>query len=102
MVVHHGGAGTTAAAARAGRPQVICPFVGGQPFWGRRMQNLGVAPAPVGLKSLDVRSLAAAVRQAADDAGMAETARRLGVRIRENDGVTVAVDALEQIGAAAR
>ncbi|WP_433797102.1 nucleotide disphospho-sugar-binding domain-containing protein [Actinoplanes sp. CA-252034] len=32
VIVHHSGAGTTAAAARAGRPQVICPFVGDQPF----------------------------------------------------------------------
>lgn len=36
-VVHHGGAGTTAAGLRAGRPTVICPFFGDQPFWGRRV-----------------------------------------------------------------
>ena len=35
-VVHHGGAGTTAAGLRAGRPTVICPFMGDQPFWGKR------------------------------------------------------------------
>ncbi|WP_433797103.1 hypothetical protein [Actinoplanes sp. CA-252034] len=49
-----------------------------------------------------MRSLALAVRQAAEDAGMAETAERLGVRIREDDGVTVTVDALEQVAAAGR
>jgi sterol 3beta-glucosyltransferase len=32
-VVHHGGAGTTAASLRAGQPTVICPFFGDQPFW---------------------------------------------------------------------
>ena len=36
-VVHHGGAGTTAAGLRAGKPTVICPFFGDQPFWGRRV-----------------------------------------------------------------
>ena len=41
-VVHHGGAGTTAAGLRAGRPTVICPFFGDQPFWGRRVHELGV------------------------------------------------------------
>ena len=40
-VVHHGGAGTTGAALRAGKPTVICPFVGDQPFWGRRVARFG-------------------------------------------------------------
>ena len=40
-VVHHGGAGTTAAALRAGRPMVAVPFFGDQPFWGRRIAELG-------------------------------------------------------------
>ncbi|MEM8558775.1 MAG: glycosyltransferase, partial [Bacteroidota bacterium] len=42
VVVHHGGAGTTAAGLRAGRPSVICPFFVDQPFWGRRVHALGV------------------------------------------------------------
>ncbi|WP_328346949.1 glycosyltransferase [Micromonospora sp. NBC_00421] len=102
VIVHHGGAGTTAAVARAGRPQVICPFVADQPFWGRRMQRLGVASAPISQKRLDARSLAVAIRHAAQDGGLAGTARRLGERIRAEDGVTVAVDALEQVAAAGR
>src|SRR5260370_20553662 len=43
-IVHHGGAGTTGAAAAAGRPQVIWPFGIDQHFWSRRMADLGVAP----------------------------------------------------------
>jgi sterol 3beta-glucosyltransferase len=102
LIVHHGGAGTTAAAARAGRPQVICPFVADQPFWGRRMQRLGVAPAPISQKYLDAPSLAAAIQQAAHDADRTGTARRLAGRIRAEDGVTVAADILEQIAAEGR
>jgi vancomycin aglycone glucosyltransferase len=41
-VVHHGGAGTTTAAARAGRPQVIVPQIYDQFYWGHRVQQLGV------------------------------------------------------------
>ncbi|MEO0811407.1 MAG: nucleotide disphospho-sugar-binding domain-containing protein, partial [Myxococcota bacterium] len=33
-VVHHGGAGTTAAGLRAGRPTLVCPHAIDQPFWG--------------------------------------------------------------------
>ena len=41
-VVHHGGAGTTGAGLRAGRPTVVCPFVGDQFFWGRRVAALAL------------------------------------------------------------
>ncbi|WP_234031311.1 glycosyltransferase [Mycetocola zhujimingii] len=48
-VVHHGGSGTTAAGLRAGKPTLICPVLGDQPFWGRRVDELGVGPLPLPL-----------------------------------------------------
>ncbi|GIE99414.1 glycosyltransferase [Paractinoplanes rishiriensis] len=101
-VVHHGGAGTTAAAVRAGRPQVVCPFVGDQPFWGDRMRRLGVAPEPIGQRRLTAAALAAAIRQAIGDASINDAACRLGERVRAEDGVAVAVDLLEQAASARR
>lgn len=44
-VIHHGGAGTTTAAARAGAPQVILPQIGDQPYWGSRVWDLGIGAA---------------------------------------------------------
>ncbi|TPJ74780.1 glycosyltransferase [Mesorhizobium sp. B2-6-2] len=44
-VIHHGGAGTTAAAAQAGAPQVIVPQIGDQPYWARRAAELGIGAA---------------------------------------------------------
>ncbi len=61
-VVHHGGAGTTAAALRAGKPQVICPFIADQPFWGQRVAGLGVGVPPIPQKRLSADALAAAIR----------------------------------------
>ena len=52
-VVHHGGAGTTAAGLRAGKPTIICPFVADQPFWGRRVAELGAGPPPIPQGKLD-------------------------------------------------
>ncbi|KAG5095751.1 hypothetical protein JHK84_051339 [Glycine max] len=46
-VVHHGGAGTTAAGLRAECPTTIVPFFGDQPFWGDRVRARGVGPAPI-------------------------------------------------------
>jgi sterol 3beta-glucosyltransferase len=95
-VVHHGGAGTTAAAVRAGVPQVVCPFVADQPFWGERMHRLGVAPAPIAQSRLTVPALAAAIRRVVSDLAMSDAARRLGEQVRTENGVDTAVDLLEQ------
>ena len=46
-VVHHGGAGTTAAGLRAGIPSILVPHFADQPFWGQRIAALGVGPKPV-------------------------------------------------------
>ncbi|WP_296744536.1 glycosyltransferase [Mesorhizobium sp.] len=45
VVMHHGGAGTTVAATRAGVPQVVVPQIGDQPYWARRVAELGIGAA---------------------------------------------------------
>src|SRR5690606_7322177 len=45
--LHHGGAGTTGASLRAGLPTIVCPYFGDQPFWGRRVADLGAGPQPL-------------------------------------------------------
>ena len=57
-VVHHAGAGTTAAGLRAGVPSVPVPFAHDQPFWARRVFELGVGPAPIPLRNLTEDRLA--------------------------------------------
>jgi sterol 3beta-glucosyltransferase len=96
VIVHHGGAGTTAAAARAGRPQVVCPFVADQAFWARQMQRQGVAPAPVEQRDLTTERLASAIERALASP-MTSAAHRLSERVRAEDGVGVAVDLLERV-----
>ena len=96
-VVHHGGAGTTAAGLRAGRPTIICPFFGDQPFWGRRVEALGVGPAPIPQRRLTADGLARAIRETLDNDSLRQRAGDLGVQIRAEDGVGRAVQALEAI-----
>lgn len=98
-VVHHGGAGTTAAGLRAGRPSVICPFFGDQPFWGHRVQTLGVGPQPISQKQLTAERLAQAIQTAVADPGMRARAEALGTKLRAEDGVGRAVAIItEQLG----
>ncbi len=46
VAIHHGGAGTAHAAARAGIPSTVVPFLADQPFWGRRLHRTGSLPSP--------------------------------------------------------
>ncbi|EMC98969.1 glycosyltransferase family 1 protein [Baudoinia panamericana UAMH 10762] len=60
-VVHHGGAGTTAAGITAGRPTVVVPFFGDQPFWGSMVARAGAGPQPIPHKQLTAENLAEAI-----------------------------------------
>ncbi|KAE8153720.1 UDP-Glycosyltransferase/glycogen phosphorylase [Aspergillus avenaceus] len=60
-VVHHGGAGTTAAGIAAGRPTVVVPFFGDQPFWGAMIARAGAGPRPIPHRQLTADNLAAAI-----------------------------------------
>ncbi|MGH8031394.1 MAG: glycosyltransferase [Luteimonas sp.] len=92
--VHHGGAGTTAAAVRAGIPSLIVPFYGDQPFWSRCLNRQGVAPPAVDRKTLTVDSLTAALA-ATQQPAMMRTAAALGRAVRAEDGIG---EALRHLG----
>jgi UDP:flavonoid glycosyltransferase YjiC (YdhE family) len=91
---HHGGAGTTAASLRAGLPTIICPFFGDQPFWARRIVALQVGPPTLDRRRLSVETLAAAFAATAEY-GMRRRAAALGEAIRNDNGVSDAVDFIE-------
>ncbi|THV12440.1 glycosyltransferase [Rhizobium rhizophilum] len=93
-IVHHGGAGTTAAGLRAGLPTQIIPFFGDQLFWGRKVAELGAGPPPLERAKLSAKTLAKALA-ALDDPVMRARARALSDAIRLDPGVEAAVDFLE-------
>lgn len=95
-VVHHGGAGTTAAGLRAGVPCVIVPHTGDQPIWGRRVAELGVAPPPIPRSQLSAVGLAAAIARTVNDRHMRARAALLGQRILAEDGITRAVEIFQE------
>jgi sterol 3beta-glucosyltransferase len=86
MVIHHGGAGTTAAGLRAGIPNIVVPFTADQPFWGRRVHAIGAGPKPILVKDLSVENLTRAMAEAKTNA-IRERARAIGQEIRNEDGI---------------
>ncbi len=94
-VVHHGGAGTTGAGFRAGVPSVLVPHMGDQPFWAKRVTELGVGPQPIPRRKLTSERLAAAITTATTDQNMQARAAALGERIRAEDGVARTIEIIE-------
>lgn len=94
-VVHHGGAGTTAAGLRAGVPSVIVPFSNDQFAWGRRVHELGAGAKPVPRKKLTAERLADAIRIALSPAVRA-TAKDLGTKIHSECGAETAARIIDR------
>jgi sterol 3beta-glucosyltransferase len=88
-VVHHGGAGTTAAGLRAGVPSIIIPSGTDQFAWGRRVYELGVGAKPIPRKKLTSENLSTAIQFALTET-IKDNAKVLGAKISSENGVAVA------------
>ena len=96
-VVHHGGAGTTTAAARAGVPQVVLPHILDQFYWVHRVEVLGIGPRgiPVDLVTADV--LSDRLDAAIGDQRIRERASTIGRAVAARNGVADAADHVERL-----
>ncbi|KAJ9543476.1 hypothetical protein OSB04_023183 [Centaurea solstitialis] len=91
-VVHHGGAGTTAAGLKAACPTTIVPFFGDQPFWGERVHSRGVGPPPISVDQFNLTKLVDAIKFMLDPK-VKERAVELAKAMENEDGVEGAVKA---------
>lgn len=96
-VIHHGGAGTTASALRAGVPSTIVAHLGDQPYWGRRVQELGAGAKPIKRTQLNARRLTWAIQAMIESETMHATAQRISQRLNAETGVENAVQAIQQL-----
>ncbi|WP_326620307.1 glycosyltransferase [Streptomyces decoyicus] len=101
-VVHHCGAGTTAAGLRAGVPAVPVPVTADQPFWAARLASLGAATAPIPFADLSaenaVARLADAVTQAVTSPARRDHATEAARRLATEDGAGEVVKAVGRLG----
>lgn len=91
-VVHHGGAGTTAAGLKAACPTTIVPFFGDQPFWGDQVHARGVGPVPIPVDEFSLEKLVDAIRFMLDPK-VKQQALELAKAMENEDGVAGAVQA---------
>ncbi len=94
-IVHHGGAGTTAAGLRYGLPTLVVPFGGDQPFWGHRVHRIGCGPRPISRKRMTVERLAGALKELTSCDMYRQNAMALSEKLRAEKGIQVAADVIE-------
>jgi UDP:flavonoid glycosyltransferase YjiC (YdhE family) len=90
-VIHHGGAGTTAAALRAGTPSLILPFFFDQAFWAHRLYELGIGPKPLSSRQISVEAVASEIRNLNTSREIQKNAQRLASGLQNEDGVSQGV-----------
>jgi vancomycin aglycone glucosyltransferase len=88
--VHHGGAGTTTAAARAGVPQVLLPHILDQYYWAHRVEVLGLGPRALPIERVTVDVLCDRISRAVNDPLIRERVNRLAPTVAARNGVTAA------------
>ncbi|KAH8884185.1 putative glucosyl/glucuronosyl transferase [Thozetella sp. PMI_491] len=94
-VVHHGGAGTTAAGIAAGRPTLIVPFFGDQPFWGAMVARAGAGPDPIPHKQLTADKLVDAINFCLKPESL-ERAKELASKISAEQGSEIGAQSFHQ------
>lgn len=95
-IVHHGGSGTTHSALLAGKPALVIPFMADQPFWGRRVADIGVGVPPITLPQLTPARLATALQSLTQDNLMRQRASELGALLRAENGLSAACELVER------
>ncbi|GIV63600.1 MAG: glycosyltransferase [Chloroflexota bacterium] len=96
-IVHHAGAGTTAAVLRSGRPCVALPLAADQPFWARRLHASGVCPLPLNSGNLTAEQVSDALWMAIENESIRRNASILGDVIRRENGLLQTVEIINSL-----
>jgi len=94
-VIHHGGAGTVAAALRAGVPSIVAPFFFDQWFWAQWLHRRGLGPEPLSLRGVATATVTRALAAADDAASDSQGLQLLSRKLEQEDGVGRAIAAIE-------
>lgn len=94
-VVHHGGAGTLSSGLLAGKPTLVIPFGGDQPFWAMRVRMLGLGPKPIRREKLTAAKLSRALSNLTTVQSYRVAAQEISQRLRMENGTQIAANVIE-------
>lgn len=93
--IHHGGAGTVGAMARAGIPSMVIPSYYDHQFWGKQIAKLGIGLPPIQQTQLSVAKLSAAIQTLTSDTELQNRAAAIGRQVQAENGVARAVEIIQ-------
>jgi UDP:flavonoid glycosyltransferase YjiC (YdhE family) len=96
VIVHQGGSGTTGQALRAGKPMLFVPYGWDQPDNAARVERLGIGLS-LSRKAYSAPSAAAALQRLLAESDFASRAAEVAMQVRQEDGLSVACDAIELV-----
>jgi sterol 3beta-glucosyltransferase len=99
MVIHHGGAGTIAAGLSAGKPTIVVPFGGDQPFWGNQIYKIEAGPKPIPIRKFSSDLFAERIMEVKKDERYRRNAEHIMTQINCENGKEKAVKLIEMIAA---
>ncbi len=95
LVIHHGGAGTTAAGIKAGVPAIIIPHTADQPFWGSRIADIGVGPKPIPVRKVTTERIILTLEQSNSET-IRNKAAKIGLQIQAENGIENTIKLIEK------
>lgn len=96
-VIHHGGAGTTAAGLRAGKPTIICPFLLDQYFWGNKVFKMGLGAEPIAQKNFNATAIAKAIENVLNSQEIQKASQQIAHKIQSENGPQTAVEIINKL-----
>jgi rhamnosyltransferase subunit B len=96
LIIHQGGIGTTAQALSSGKPMLVMPYSHDQPDNARRVRRLGVARV-IKRRRYTAEAAARKITLLSENTRIRQRAARIGERLRREDGLKTACDALEAL-----
>ena len=97
MIVHHGGSGTTQSSLKAGKPSLVVAHAFDQPYWGKKLMQLGVAGKVLRRRKTTADILAKGIRFVLDSPQMSENAQKAKQVMKKENGVDNAVALINNI-----
>lgn len=95
-IIHHGGAGTTSSASRAGIPQITIPHVLDQYYWTSRITSLGISPGGIKKRHFNVNTLTSKIKEAIECPKINSNAKELGEKLKDRNGIFQLADVIEK------
>jgi vancomycin aglycone glucosyltransferase len=95
-VVHHGGTGTMAIAARAGVPQAAFPFMADQFENRKQIFKLGLGPKTCDFKRISANALSSAINECINNQKIRQNTREMAIKLQDSNGLKLTISLLEK------